>query len=258
MPDDRTDNTELHPSERMSIASLFSSRQEVLKNKLQILLSHPVTKGDHCESAWIDFFRSFLPSKYAVDKGFVFDALGDVSEQIDVIIYDALYAPLIFGTDAGEKFITAESVYAVFESKQKINKGTLEYADHKIQSVCGLKRSSRGMIIGGQQTPSRSLTKILGGILSVDAISPKAIEEYMPANPHVNFGCAINKTTFAVFRDGTGCIEKVSFSSREETVLSFFYLVLDELYKLGTVGAVDIRDYADASLGSIKLERRES
>lgn len=53
---------------------------------------------------------------------------------------------MIFGTDAGEKFITAESVYAVFESKPTINKETLEYANNKIKSVTVLERSARGVI----------------------------------------------------------------------------------------------------------------
>ncbi|MFR3546465.1 hypothetical protein [Blautia sp.] len=39
----------------------------------------------------------------------MFDSERKISEQIDIIIYDALYAPLIFGTDAGEKYVTAEA-----------------------------------------------------------------------------------------------------------------------------------------------------
>ena len=50
------------------------------------------------------------------------------------------YSPLIFGTDAGEKFITAESVYAVFDSKQKIDKETVEYTNRKIERVVNLHR----------------------------------------------------------------------------------------------------------------------
>ena len=129
--------------------------------KLNILLDHPVTKGDHCEGVWIDFFRSFLPNKYAIDKGFVFDSRGNVSEQIDIIIYDALYTPLIFETDSGEKYVTAESVYAVFESKPDIDKSTLEYANNKIKSVNTLQRTSRGVINAGRYCPPRELTKII-------------------------------------------------------------------------------------------------
>lgn len=43
-------------SEKMSIKSMFRAKQAILESKLSVLLDHPVTKGDHCESAWIDFF----------------------------------------------------------------------------------------------------------------------------------------------------------------------------------------------------------
>ena len=159
----------------MNIKTMFNTKQAILESKLSILLDHPVTKGEHCESAWLDFFRSFLPDKYAVDKGFVFDSLGNVSDQIDIIIYDALFTPLIFGTDAGEKFITAESVYAVFDSKPTINKSTLEYTNKKIESVSTLVRSSRSTISSGVIFPPRNLTHIIGGILANDSTSAKTI-----------------------------------------------------------------------------------
>lgn len=93
-----------------SIKILLENKQKELMAKLEADINHPTSKGDNSEGAWIKFFRSFLPSKYAVDKGFVFDSTGNMSEQIDVIIYDSLYAPLIFETEVEEKFITAESV----------------------------------------------------------------------------------------------------------------------------------------------------
>ena len=45
--------------EQMNIKSLLRSKQTLLESKLDVLINHPVTKGDHCEGAWIDFFRSF-------------------------------------------------------------------------------------------------------------------------------------------------------------------------------------------------------
>ena len=47
------------PDNKMSIKTLFSSKQAILESKLSILLDHPVTKGDHCEAAWIDFLETF-------------------------------------------------------------------------------------------------------------------------------------------------------------------------------------------------------
>jgi hypothetical protein len=241
----------------MDIKSLLQAKQAILKSKLDILLSHPVTKGEHCESAWIDFFRSFLPSKYAVDKGFVFDSKGKVSEQIDIIIYDSLYAPLIFGTDAGEKFITAESVYAVFDSKPEINKDTLEYTDKKIKSVTSLYRSSRGFLNGGNVCKARELTKIIGGILAIDSISLDSIKDYAVTYTNIDTGCAIKKHSFLVNRDKDRNFKSIDSSNNDEIVLAFFYIILDELYQLGTVAGIDIRDYADATLDSFKLSRNK-
>ena len=239
----------------MDIKSLMNTKQDMLRSNLKILLDHPVSKGDHCESAWIDFFRSFLPNKYAIDKGFVFDSKGNISEQIDIIIYDALYSPLVFGTDSGEKFVTAESVYAVFESKPKIDKKNLEYADKKIKSVVSLCRSNRKMISSGNLVNQRTLTRILGGVLAIDSVGIDVISNQVKNCKAIDFGCAINKFTFHIRRDENRKFLTMTASSEDETILSFFYLILDELYKLGTVAGLDIRDYADATLSQFKIER---
>lgn len=216
----------------MDIKSLFNTKQTILESKLDILLERPVTKGEHCESAWIDFFRSFLPSKYAVDKGFIFDYKGNVSEQIDIIIYDALYAPLMFGTDAGEKFVTAESIYAIFESKPKIDKETLNYANKKIKSVLVLERTARGVINSGQYCKPRDLTKIIGGILATDSVGWDTIEKYIKEYDKIDIGCAIKMHSFLVNRNGMNV--SLLHASGKETVLAFFYMILDELYKFPT------------------------
>lgn len=239
----------------MDIKSLFDTKQKILESKLDILLEHPVSKGEHCESAWIDFFRSFLPNKYAVDKGFVFDHKGNISEQIDIIIYDSLYAPLMFGSDAGEKFITAESVYAVFESKPKIDKETLEYANKKIKSVTALKRTSRGVINAGKYCPPRALTNIMGGILAIESVGLDTIEKHIRVYDNLDVGCAIKMHSFLVNRNENDIC--LLHASGKETILAFFYIILDELYKMGTVAGIDIRCYANATLDSFKFKIEE-
>lgn len=240
-----------------SIKSLLENKQKTLITKLEADINHPTSKGDNCENAWINFFKSFLPSKYAVDKGFIFDSKGNLSEQIDVIIYDSLYTPLIFETEVGEKFITSESVYAVFEVKQEINKGYLEYAQKKIQSVRKLYRSSRPMIVAGKTVPARALTKILGGILASNSISFENLRRYLAEYPAIDLGCAINNFSFITIKDKNDNTVNVVNSNSDEVILSFFFIILDELYKLGTSPAIDIREYADFSLDSIQLKRED-
>ncbi|WP_054741000.1 DUF6602 domain-containing protein [Cellulosilyticum ruminicola] len=228
----------------MNIQSLLKTKETILKSNLDILLSHPVTKGEHCEAAWIDFFRSFLAGRYKVDKGFVFDSKGGVSEQIDIIIYDALYTPLIFGTEAGEKFITAESVYAVFDSKPSINKKTLEYTNKKIKSITSLYRTSRGYMNGNQEQKPKEPPKILGGILAIEGIGINRVQKHLEEYEDINLGCAIKDYSF-VKRNSDGKFIK---KTNEEIILSFFYMILDELHKMGTVPAIDIREYAKTTI----------
>jgi hypothetical protein len=241
--------------EEMDIKRLFQARQDVLKGKLSLILNHPVTKGEHCESVWIDFLRSFLPARYAVDKGIVFDCKGKYSEQIDIIIYDTQYTPLIFRTDAGEKFVTVESVYAVFEVKQEINRNNMEYANQKIASVLSLEPTSRGIINAGRPVSGRPKTHIIGGILATEAITNDSIRDHLKELPHIDIGCAAKCTAFLTRRNRDNAFEDVVFSESEgETILTFFFMILDALYVLGTVAAIDIREYADKAI-TAKLNR---
>lgn len=168
-------------------------KQELLRSKLASKLNHPTTQGDHWEQSWINFFRDFLPSKYALDKGFVFDSKGHFSEQIDIIIYDALYAPLVYETEGEEKYVTAESVYAILESKSEINKENLEYANEKIKSVTSLYRTSRSVINAGSKQAPRELTHILSGILAVNSIGVESVKEYCIDCNQIDLGCAAQK-----------------------------------------------------------------
>lgn len=237
-------------NESFNVKDALKSKADQLKASLGLKLGHPVSQGDLSEEEWISFINGFLPKRYAASKGFVFDSLGGMSEQLDVIIYDPLHSPLIMETKNGEKYVTAESVYAVFEVKQDANKAHIEYANEKIQSVLDLKRTSRCMISAGTSVPARSLTPIIGGLLTTRTDSkPETIKGNMLDFPNVSIVCSALNGTFHKSGD------RVRASDAEEAVFSFFYLLLDELFKLGTVAAIDIRDYADISLNSFEIER---
>jgi hypothetical protein len=102
---------------------------------------HPTIKGDTGELAWGDMLEKYLPKRYAASGGIVVDSQGAQSEQIDLIIYDRQYSPFIFQHKATQ-YIPAESIYAVFEVKQNLNKAHMEYAQTKAASVRNLSRTS--------------------------------------------------------------------------------------------------------------------
>ena len=105
------------------------------------------------------------------------------------------------------------------------------------------------MVSSGRLVPARGLTRIIGGLLTTDSIGPQLLKTHLRSASNVDIVCAATKGTFLKTGNSIVC------SDSKEAVFSFFYILLDELFKLGTVPAIDIRDYADRSLDSLKLDR---
>ena len=139
--------------------------QEILKHHQASLLAdldmarsvfaNAEAKGDATEFEWLKVIDEFLPNRYQCSAAFVLDSNGDVSEFIDVVIHDRHFCPLLF-EQGGQKYIPAESVYAVFETKQQIDKGNIEYASGKGASVRRLHRTNSPLQhAGGTYSPAR-------------------------------------------------------------------------------------------------------
>lgn len=79
-----------------------------------------VAKGAASELQWREMLAKYLPERYSVTEGFVLDCAGKISDQLDIIIYDRQYSPLLFDED-GTRYVPAESAYAVFEVKAHID-----------------------------------------------------------------------------------------------------------------------------------------
>ena len=233
-------------------------------------IGHSGSKGDATEQHWINFLRTYLPDRYKVDKAIVIDSTGNVSEQMDVVIYDAIYTPFIFKQD-GFMYIPAESVYAVFEVKQDVE-GHIEYAAKKVESVRKLKRTSISMVASGRTTPARPLTKIIGGILTTTS-SYKGNDtvikqlEGLKGLQTLDLGCLCDAGSFYVdyketepedidpIKDNCKYIEQVyesrkineiEFSDKGVSLFTFFLQLVSYLKSVGTVAAIDINAYLEA------------
>lgn len=231
------------------IGNLLLRKQDKLLSDLKecVDIDHPTGKGDSSEESWREFLRSILPEKYKITKGYVIDSNGNESEQIDIIIYDALYSPLIMTTKANEMYIPSEAVYAVAEVKQTINKSYLEYTQKKIQSVKNLYRSSRGMISSGKKLPPRTPTKIIGLMLATNMnIDTCTLNKHLKQYDNIDISCSINKGSFYVLKDDNNKIIDIQNTSGNESILGLFFYLQNELHKIGTVAAIDIRKYANA------------
>ena len=238
---------------------LFLGLQKTMVEKLRMIrenIDHEPTKGEGSENIWIHFFENYLPKRYSVAKAKVVDCHGNTSDQIDLVIYDRQYTPFVLN-DSGIKYIPAESVYAVFEAKQDVNKEKLEYAGKKIASVRKLNRTATSVINMGEEKPAPALFRIIGGFLCLDNCWKGSIETSRHFKEHikksdenhfVDIGCVLNDKSFKAeidFSDKLKPLVNINFSADGETLIYFFLKLVAELQKLGTVRPIDLNKYID-------------
>jgi hypothetical protein len=233
---------------KINIRDIFLGLQKQMRAKLSLnkkILTHPVAKGDASECEWINMLSSYLPSRYCVDRAFVIDCEGKVSDQIDIVIYDRHYSPFILKQE-GSTYIPAESVYAVIEVKPSLNKKNIDYASRKASSVRVLKRTAAVIVhAGGKIEKPKKPFFILAGILTIDgqlSVSLKNRLCKLSKNYCLHFGCSLEGGAFW-FKKKRGRRGSFDRSSKGESLIFFFLNLLSELQQLGTVPAMDVQAY---------------
>ena len=234
-----------------SLSELYSCMQEQMKADLQSsrrAFDHNPTKGEATETNWIEWMKQYLPKRYSVDKAFVIDCENHVSQQIDLVIYDQQYSHPVF-VMGESKYVTAESVYAVFEIKQTLNKANMEYAGEKIQSVRELKRTSVSIASANGQAKPKTPHRIVSGILTLDAEWTDPIKDNVIKNmlalslpQQIDLVCSIEHGSFSVIYNGA-LVTNIIYSTPEDSLIFFFLELLKKLQSIGTVPAIDIPEY---------------
>jgi hypothetical protein len=244
---------------KINMRQLFLGLQKSMIESLKTIrenIDHEPTKGDGAENIWINFLKDYLPERYSVAKAKIVDYQGNTSDQIDVVIYDRQYTPFVLN-NSGIKYIPAESVYAVFEAKQDVNKDRLDYTGKKIQSVRKLIRTTAPVIDKGEEKPAPQLFRIIGGFLCLDNCWKTSIStnrnfatqiKKSDENHFIDIGCVLNDKSFKTGIDLTDLLKPkvtITFSADGETLIYFFLKLVAELQKLGTVRPIDLNKYID-------------
>lgn len=267
-------------SDKINLRKLFGGLQNQMIAQLNTnreFIEHPGSKGDSLENTWIEWLRTYLPNRYCVDKAIVIDSKGQLSHQIDLVIYDQTYTPFVFKQN-GIFYIPAEGVYAVFEVKPDLDKGNIIYAGDKIESVRKLFRTSTKIIDRGKPYNPRALTKILGGVLTIETkIKDETIEGHLKSLKglkSIDIGCAVKNKSFYIdynkddsifdidrnitlsFKEHNDLIFKfynernvknIEFSKKNNSLVTFFLQLTRYLQQsIGTVAAIDLSEYAKA------------
>nr|WP_147076126.1 DUF6602 domain-containing protein [Methylobacterium haplocladii] len=234
-------------SGQWSLATLLAELHDDIQQRLgraRASFGHPGVKGDASEAVWLELLQKYLPARYKADTAHVVDSEGTFSDQIDVVVYDRQYSPFIF-TFQGQNVIPAESVYAVFEAKQSINAGMVDYAQKKAASVRCLKRTSLPIPHAGGVYPAKEPPHIIAGLLTLQS-------DWNPP-----FGEPLDKALTAGIEDGRlhlGCVAAhghfaltdgaYAYTTEGRPATAFLFELIARLQATATVPMIDIRAYA--------------
>lgn len=228
----------------VTLTDLFNSKQQEMQATLQTALSHCVAQGDNSEETWRQFFETYLPSRYACDKGFIIDSENNTSDQIDLIVFDKYFSPFFFNYGPN-KYIPAESVYAVFEIKPVLDKQNFDYAKNKAKSVRTLKRTSASVVANGKQCEGRHQFPIIAGLLTNkgawESVLPNQVAD-PDADDFIDLCCSADGYSWTVRQTEDG-YKYIKNANRDESLLAFFMELLHQLQARGTVAALDIPKY---------------
>lgn len=236
---------------KVDLRNMFLGLQKEMATKLgsaRITIGHPVAKGDVTENSWREMLAKYLPKRYAVEKAFVVDSDGNVSDQIDLVIFDRHFSPFLFHQE-GAIYIPAESVYAVFEIKQVLTKKEVTYAGKKVESVRRLKRTSTHIThIGGRSEPVVP-KEIIGGILCLTSKWKDKLANNLPgllknlsSEQQLNLICVLEHGAVSLAATAAAHLEIEMFPA-EQALIQFFLALLQKLQAVGSVPAIDLKAY---------------
>jgi len=177
-------------------AMLRAAGERMRRDLAQRLIRHPGELGADREEVVRQFLRAYLPKRYEISNGFVFDCHGGISQQVDIVIFESLVCPR-FETQGGVRLFPCEAVVAVGQVKSSLRRQQdLDGAVQNIESVKRLDRSATGRAMRGESGEllnnlDLQLDQIFGFIfvagkaLSPDSLHERFLHYIATAEPHL-------------------------------------------------------------------------
>lgn len=235
---------------KINVRNLFMDLQTKMIASLSISsknINHPTSKGDAAEFDWKKWLTDYLPERYKVEKAFIIDLNGQISDEIDLVVFDRNYSPFLLN-HSNSLYIPVESVYAAFEVKQILDKQNFDYAAKKAFSIRHLYRTSGKITCLDGLKRRQQLKHILFGVLSTSSSWKYPIKEKLEKltrklqeNARIDIGCSIMNGSFSITYENE--TPKIVESHKEDALLFFYFNLFDRLQQYGNPPALDINEY---------------
>ena len=149
------------------------------------IVQHSASKGALREFLLREIIRPFLPKRYGLCNGECFDSHDGVSKQLDVIVYDDLFA---YAVPMGEYYMMPfESAYGEIEVKSMLNKEAFFESIENIASFKSLIKETPedcqvlpnlAIEIDGIKWNKTGFTKPFGVVFAYDSVEPNTVLIY--------------------------------------------------------------------------------
>lgn len=126
------------------LSEIFRVREQNLKNLYELKVKHNPSDGRFREDL-VKTVLDVIPQRYKVKNGFIIDSEGNLSDEMDLIIYDDVYVPHFFMETYS--LIPIESVVAVIQVKTTLTGKELKSSIKNLDSIDRLKPKKGGKII---------------------------------------------------------------------------------------------------------------
>jgi len=151
-------------------------------------LDHPAESGRAREEIIRRFLRQIMPAQFGIDTGFVIDATGAKSKQIDIVVYRDDYHPRF--EIGGVSHFLVEAVVAVLENKTSLQSvDSVRSALANIRSVKRLDRTNRGKNYrvegtsrGPDVNPDAFNDQIFGALVTENSLAPETLARELLAD----------------------------------------------------------------------------
>lgn len=120
MSNQKQDNDSEKSNQNSTINNIINNyvqNEKALIDQLSFKIGHGPTIGGFREDIWRGMFEQIVPRKFVIEQSvFIIDSHGNVSNEVDLAIFDETYTPYIFRYGR-LKFIPIEAVAVVVECK---------------------------------------------------------------------------------------------------------------------------------------------
>jgi len=174
-------------------------------------VEHNPTIGELRENYLIAFFKKLVPSSVTLTSGFITDAAGKISPQLDLIVTQKTSLPL-FSMKEGLSIVPVESALLVAEIKSTLEISSLEQVKNQNARIASMNISGK---MGEENFIIPSIILAYDSKVNIDTL-----KKWMEDNGNTVSCCVLKKDTL-IKDSGIVVFENCAYGIQHHGVLAF-------------------------------------